>query len=639
MPALAWSARPNGEADFFNEHYLKYVGLSSKQAEGWGWTAAVHPDDMAYLSGVWQGALASGAPTEAEARLRRYDGTYRWHLFRASPLRSENGEIVKWYGVNTDIEDRKSTEERLRESERQARLIVDTIPGQVAVLLPNGIIEAVNPQLVAYCGRDAEALQNWGSDGTVHPDDMPIIGPVFVRSLETGVPYEFECRIRRFDGVYRWFQVRGLPLRDPAGRISRWYSLLTDVDDRKQAEIELRQAYNSFADAQRLSKTGSFITDIIADDHNWSDEAYRIFEFDRGSKVSVLRIRDLVNPADLEHFDSVIARGAAGEPVDFDFRITTPSGTTKHIRGLAHVVERVAGRPLFVGALQDVTETRLAEEALNKTRSELAHVARVTALSTLTASIAHEVSQPLSGIMTNANTGLRMLIAEPPNVEGARKTLQRTLRDGNRASEIVARLRALFSKKSVAAETVHLSEAAREVIALSLGELQRNSVSVRAELAESLPPIVGDRVQLQQVILNLLLNASDAMRSVDTRPRRVTVKTDRDEDGNACLSVEDSGVGIDPEVASKLFDAFYTTKAGGMGIGLSVSRSIIERHGGKIWAAPNDGPGATFRFSIPSRLSGAADVIGQFVPDTRNVDLDQTARPPDDETSLGSNPS
>jgi signal transduction histidine kinase len=217
----------------------------------------------------------------------------------------------------------------------------------------------------------------------------------------------------------------------------------------------------------------------------------------------------------------------------------------------------------------------------------------------LTASIAHEVNQPLSGIITNASTCLRMLDADPPNVDGARQTAQRTIRDGHRASDVITRLRALFTKKDITIESVDLNEAARDVIALSLTELQRNQMILRSELADDLPLVAGDRVQLQQVILNLLRNGSDAMSEVADRPRQLIVRTERDQGDHVRLSVKDAGVGFGPQGLDKVFEPFYTTKNGGMGIGLAVSRSIIESHHGRLWATPNNGPGATFSFSIP----------------------------------------
>jgi signal transduction histidine kinase len=260
---------------------------------------------------------------------------------------------------------------------------------------------------------------------------------------------------------------------------------------------------------------------------------------------------------------------------------------------------QIEGHPLFIGALQDVTDRKVSEEALDRARSELAHVSRITTLNALTGSIAHEINQPLSGIVTNAGTCLRMLESDPPNIDGAHETARRTLRDGNRAADVISRLRALFSKKELTLEPLDLNEVAREVIALSVSDLQRNRVTLKAELAEDLPSVIGDRVQLQQVMLNLLRNASDAMAGIDERPRDLIIRTVPEGNDHARLSVKDAGIGVPPQDLQKLFEAFYTTKNGGMGIGLSVSRSIIERHQGRLWAEPNDGPGATFSFSIP----------------------------------------
>jgi PAS domain S-box-containing protein len=253
-----------------------------------------------------------------------------------------------------------------------------------------------------------------------------------------------------------------------------------------------------------------------------------------------------------------------------------------------------------VAFVLDLTQRKRAEDSLRRAQAELSHVTRVTTLGELAASIAHEVNQPLAGIITNADTCLMMLESDPPDVDGVRETLQRTLRDGNRAADVIKRLRALYSKKEFTLESVDLNEATREVIALSLNDFQRNQVILKAEFTEDLPRIKGDRVQLQQVILNLLRNASDAMNRVEDRPRELLIRTEHDEGGQVRLRVKDSGSGFTPEAAAKLFQAFYTTKSEGMGIGLSVSRSIIERHHGRLWAELNDGPGATFSFTIPS---------------------------------------
>jgi C4-dicarboxylate-specific signal transduction histidine kinase len=296
-----------------------------------------------------------------------------------------------------------------------------------------------------------------------------------------------------------------------------------------------------------------------------------------------------------------MARAFAGEDPSFFFRIATASGAIKHLHGVAHRSEQIAGRPIFIGAVQDVTASKVAEESLSKARAELTHVARVMTLGALTASIAHEVNQPLAGIITNASTCLRMLAADPPNLDGARATAQRTLRDGNRASEVIERLRTLFARKEPKTEPVDLNDAAREVLALSSSELQRHRVILQTDFTQGLPLVNGDRIQLQQVILNLTLNATDAMKEIDDRPRALLIATAHEDAARVRLSVRDSGVGIDPQSIEKLFAAFYTTKTHGMGIGLAISRSIIESHNGRLWASANDGPGATFSFSIPCR--------------------------------------
>jgi C4-dicarboxylate-specific signal transduction histidine kinase len=283
-----------------------------------------------------------------------------------------------------------------------------------------------------------------------------------------------------------------------------------------------------------------------------------------------------------------------------------PDQSIKYLHMVAHGTRDENGRIEYVGAVQDVTARRLSEQALGKAQAALAHVARVHTVSTLTASIAHEVNQPLTGITTNGSVCLRMLTADPPDVAGASEAARRTIRDAQRAANVVARVRALFSNEESAAEPVDLNEATREVIALSSSELQRNSVLLRSDFAEDLPVVIGERIPLQQVILNLLRNATDAMVGGSEPPRQLLIRTQREND-SVRLTVRDTGEGFSHKNVDKLFDAFYTTKSDGMGIGLSVSRSIVERHHGRLWAEPNEGPGATFSFSIPSDPAGAPE--------------------------------
>ena len=599
IPGFIAAFTPGGELEFVNRPILEYFGKTIEELKRWGTGGATHPEDLPRMVELFTHSMASGDPFEWEIRARRFDGVYRWFQSRGFPLRDMNGHIVRWYNLLIDIDERKRAEEALVASERNLKLLIDTIPAPAWSARPDGSAEFFNQQYLDFMGLSAEQASDWGWTAAVHPEDMDSLAEAWQRTMASEAPGEAEARLRRHDGAYRWFLFRTNPLRDESGAIAKWYGVNTDIEDRKRAEVELRRAYDSFADAQRLSKTGSFITDLVGDNHNWSEETYRTFEFEPGTKITVQRIRDIIHPDDLSSFDSVIARALTGIDVNFSFRIVTASGAMKHVRGVAHVIEQIEGRPMFVGALQDVTESMVAEEALNMARSQLAHVARVTTLNALTASIAHEVNQPLSGIITNAGTCLRMLDAHPPNVEGARETARRTIRDGNRASDVITRLRAMFSKKELSLESLDLNEATREVIVLSLSELQRNRVVLQSELADDLPNVTGDRIQLQQVILNLLRNGSDAMVDVHDRPRHMLIRTARENGDRVRVTVRDAGTGFDRQSMDNLFEAFYTTKSDGMGIGLSVSRSIVEKHHGRLWAEPNEGVGATFSFSIP----------------------------------------
>jgi len=316
--------------------------------------------------------------------------------------------------------------------------------------------------------------------------------------------------------------------------------------------------------------------------------------------VTLELIRTRVHPEDRTLLEKMIEQAhSAINDFEWHYRLLMPDNSIKYLHAVAHARRDQDGQLEYIATVQDVTQRRSSEEALAKARLELARVSRVMSMATLTASIAHEVNQPLSGIVTNASTCLRMLSSDPPNVEGARETARRTIRDGNRASDVITRLRTLFNKKDAVFEALDLNEAAREVIALCLSEIQRNRVVLRTELAANLPSVSGDRVQLQQVILNLLRNGAEAMYRVDDRPRELLVSTRLFSSDSVCLSVKDAGVGFEREALDKLFEAFYTTKAEGMGIGLSISRSIIEGHHGRLWAAQNNGPGAMFCFSIP----------------------------------------
>ncbi|AZV19811.1 PAS domain-containing protein [Mesorhizobium sp. M7A.F.Ce.TU.012.03.2.1] len=601
IPALAWSAQPDGWVDFVNEHYLNFTGMPMEELLGWRWLAAVHPDDIEGLAKIWRDGIDTGLPQEAEGRLRRHDGTYRWFLFRSSSVRDKNWNVIKFYGFITDIEDRKRIEQALAASEAEARLAMDSIDGMICLFTPEGVLNGGNRKLLEYFNLPLEEVMKWATNGITHPDDLQHCIESFMASVASGEPYDFETRFRRFDGVFRWFQIRGLPLFNSQGEIIRWYGLLTDIDDRKRAEEKLKHSQMLLAEGQRMSLSGTFSWLVDSDELTFSEELHRIFGFDAGAQITFEAIQSRVHPDDLPLLAgkmAVVRNG--GDNPEYDIRLRMPDGAIKYLRVIGRLIKSDNGRSECIGAVQDVTQKRLAEQARDELRSELAHVTRVTSLGAMAASIAHEVNQPLSGIVTNASTSLRMLAANPPNLEGARETARRTIRDGNRAADVITRLRALFGKRVFQVEQVDLNEAVREVVAICWSDLLRARASLKTELAEGLPPVSGDRVQLQQVVMNLLRNSADAVAGVDNAPRHVVLTTTAGGEGAVRLSVSDSGVGFRTVDPDRVFDAFYSTKSDGMGIGLSVSRTIVESHGGKLWAEANEGPGATFTLSIPA---------------------------------------
>ena len=600
IPAFVWCMLPDGQNEFISRGWHVHTGVPPEDSRGWGWMSVFHPDDLPGLMTKWREVLAAGKSDEIEARIRRSDGIYRWFLIRAEPFRDEFGNIVRWYGTSTDIEDRKRAEEALQSRGNDLALIIDTIPTLSWSADTNGYVEFLSRPWMDFTGLAPEQALGFGWSAAIHPDDAPGLLKYWKAALQSGTHVDVEARMRRFDGAYRWFLFRANPLRDQTGTIIKWYGTNIDIEDRKRAEDDLRRNDAFMATAQRLSATGSFSWSLETNAVTLSEEAYRILELERSAPVTLERVLSRVHPDDLHLLEERTAAALKpGEGLDDHFRLQMPDGATKYLHTTASETRGANGHREYIGAIQDVTERWLAQEALNTARSDLARASRVTALAGLTASIAHEISQPLSGILANAGTCLRMLDAEPPNVDGARDTARRTIRDSNRASEVVTRLRTLFSKRAFSPERIDLNEAATEVINLLLSDLQRDRVSVHTELSEDVPIVTADRVQLQQVILNLLRNGADAMSSVTDRPRRMLVRTEWEPNGHVRLSVRDAGIGFDQHDIGRLFESFYTTKSGGMGIGLSVSRTIIERHRGRLWAEANDGPGATFSFAIP----------------------------------------
>jgi two-component system sensor kinase FixL len=377
--------------------------------------------------------------------------------------------------------------------------------------------------------------------------------------------------------------------------------------NRQRAEDAWRRSETYLTEAQRLSRTGSFSWKIATEEQVWSEEIFRIYEYDFATKPPLDLVRRRSHPDDASMLEQAFEQAANGaQNIDITHRLLMPDGSVKHVTVLAHPAQDKEDNVEYIGVLMDITAAKQAEEALQELQASLAHVTRVTALGELTASIAHEVNQPLAAIVTYGDAGLRWLNREVPQLDEVRIAVEQMSDCAKLANEVIARLRALSRKTAPEMVCLDINEVIHEVLSLIRREIANHQVSVRLDLAATLPPIFGDRVQLQQVILNLLVNGIQAMALVGDRPRELLIRSRVDGAGQFLVEIGDSGIGIDPAHAGQLFNAFFTTKADGMGMGLSICRSIIEAHGGRIWASPNAGPGTIFQFTLPAHRDAAA---------------------------------
>jgi PAS domain S-box-containing protein len=505
------------------------------------------------------------------------------------------------------------TGDAARQSEKQLREVIDTIPAYVWTARPDGSVDFVNRRILEFSGMSLEQATGDRWQSAIHPEDLDHYLEAQRAAVASGGPFEVEARLRNADGGYRWLLFRSVPLRDEAGNVVKRYGVGTDIDDRRRAEHALRRSEAYLAETEALTHTGAFAADRTGAPLYWSEELFRIFGFDpRNGVPAPEQPLRRIHPEDLENFKQAWQRVLA-EKVDseVEYRLVLPDGTLKYVHGLGHPVLNSDGEIVeVVGTTIDITERKRAEqerERLRQLELDLAHINRVSMMGELAASIAHEVNQPLSGIVSNGSACLRFLAGDSPDIEEVREAVRDIVRDGKRAGEIVSRIRALTRRAAPPWEKLDLNEIVREVLALVGDEAKRRSVSIITRFADDVFPIVGDRVQLQQVALNLVMNGIEAMSGVGSRMRQLVVTTRNIDPDETQVTIEDSGTGLDSDALSRIFEPFYTTKSGGMGMGLSISRSILQSHGGQLWATTNDGPGASFHFTVPKYNAGASD--------------------------------
>jgi PAS domain S-box-containing protein len=480
IPAYTWYAASSGGLAFVNKRTADYLGLPKDNPLRFGidvgaqWDDHIpllHPDDHEETRRVWSTCLHTGEAGEVSFRVRNAEGVYRWFLSRAEPLRASDGTLLRWVGVNLDIEELKCAEQALRESESKLREIIETMPGMHWSTGPDGEPTQLNQRVLDYSGMQFGDFLQLGWERFLHPEDFPETAKAFYDAIQTGTTYHAVHRLRRTDGEYRWYQATAEPLRDEHGRIIQWYGLSVDIDAGKRAENELRA-----------------------------------------------------------------------------------------------------------------------------TQSQLARASQAATVAELSASIAHEFNQPLAGIVASAETCRTWLSGDNPNLPRARAAIERIIRDGNAAADIIRRIRALFRQTAPAKTSLQVNQVIDEVKRLAQDELNRRGVSIETDLTQALPAVLADRIQIQQVLMNLIRNGAEAMEIANIDTKRLIVRS-QCKDGCIILEVCDYGPGLThPE---KVFEPFYSTKQDGLGVGLAISRSIVQAHGGVLLVRDNQPQGTVFSLTLP----------------------------------------
>lgn len=616
---------PNGEPTFFSKRTLQSIGLDnvaawdkpdiSRSAAIIG--ATVHPEDAPRMKEVLGHALATGEPYTIRYRRRRADGVYRWMEGRAEPLRDQNGVIVQWYAAAVDIDDEVRAQQALRERERELSTLVDIVPSLLWRLDPDGEPTFFNKRLMNFLGLDIADADKPGMnrlsaliETAIHPDDAKSLAEALNHSFVTGERFSKQYRLRRADGVYRWVKGSAEPLRDENGRIVQWYGLSHDIDDQLRVEEALRERERSL---WQIVETLPAMIDCAAPDGEPVYRnpqlrdflGYKLEDLDGTGKSRLAGTLDAgVHPDEVAGVKERYAHSlATGEPYARRHRLRRFDGEYRWVETRAAPMRNAEGEIIQWNVIcLDIDGEVRAQEELRLAQEGLARASQAASLAELSASIAHEVNQPLAAVVANSHACQRWLMAEPPNMERAQKTVERIIRDANSAAEVVSRIRALFKQSADRRIQTTISGIIDEARSLMADGAWRRRVRIDVDVDGNLPLIAIDRIQIQQVLINLIRNGIEAMdavagdRIIEIRARHM---------GNAVQTeISDRGQGI--EFPEKMFEPFFTTKENGMGMGLAICRSIVELHGGRLWAEKNNPHGATLIFTLPIETKAAS---------------------------------
>jgi len=580
VPGMLWVTGPDGEVTRVNQRTLDFTGARSvEDLLNLGWKKFLHPEDFPKTANAFFHAIQTGESYENLQRVRRVDGEYRWHHVRAEPLRDREGRIIEWYGLSVDIDEGKKIEERFRCSEAYLT---------EAQRLTHTATAAYDATKILYFSDEAfrlfgfDPLQGLPSREAVwqriHSDDVDTVNEKIERALRERRSFQNEFRLKLPDGTVKHVDADILPVFSATGELVEIIATAVDVTERKRAEGTLRRGEAWLAQAQRLSQTGTWVLDGTTKRHflYWSDESYRIWGLD---PLQGLPSRDdmweRIHPDDRERVWGEV-QDALREKRDFlaEFRILLPDGTVKYLEANTHHEFSPLGALLEVICTNvDVTGRKRAQderERLRQLEADLAHINRLSMMGELAASLSHEILHPIATARNNARAGMRFLEMRPPNLNEVREALACVVRDVDRANDIVGRIRSQIKRTPPRKECFDLNEAINEVIVMVRSAIAKDTISVSTRLMDGLVPVQGDRVQLQQVLVNLILNAVEAMSSVEGGTRELSIRTEQNQPGGILVAVHDSGPGIDPVNFDRVFEPFYTTKASGVGMGLSI---------------------------------------------------------------------
>jgi PAS domain S-box-containing protein len=618
VPASIWCTTREGVPSFRNKRHSDVTGAALRNVNapvGYSSPLATmaHPDDRAAAEQIRARAFETGSTYVVRYRQIRSDGSYRWTETRAEPFRDKSGEILQWYGVSVDIHDLVVAQEALRERERELSQLVDMVPVLIRRLTPDGEPTFFNRRLIDFFGLgDLAELDKPGMSRLsatiqtlVHPDDATSLLETAHRAFATGEPFSVKYRMRHADGAYRWVDTRAEPLRNQSGAIVQWYVVSLDIDDEMRAQEAIRQSERRLQ--QMIDAVPVYILSFTAEgEPTYVNKRYQDYlGFSVPSFGSLQeQLRAIMHPDDLPEIQGTLLNCfQTGEPFLMRYRRRGKDGIYRWTEGRAEPLRDQDGAIVQWYAVSlDIDDERRAQEALQQASDKLAKATQAASLAELSASIAHEVNQPLAAIVANSHACQRWLSAEPANIERAKITVERIIRDANSAADVVARIRALFRQSVEPRSSTPLSGAITEARSLMAEEAARRRVRIDIDVESNLPLVAFDRVQIQQVLINLIRNGFDAMDS--TPDDRVLGLRARRDGSSIQIEISDRGQGI--EFPDKIFEPFFTTKQNGMGMGLAICRSIVESHGGRLWAEKNEPRGAAFIFTLPIEMKSAS---------------------------------